>query len=123
LLKVELSCFFRLFIPRQEASERLPAVQQAHSKCGTLKGIGTMWLFHKIGREEHVVESVPAKNDLIASGELIDGLKNLIPRVLRHETDERVQTDNCLLIEMVKDGRRKSIGMRMFPSYRMNLRS
>ena len=82
-----------------------------------------MGLCQKIGREEHVLESVSTKNDLIASGELIDGLKNLIPRVLRHEADERVQTDDGLLVEVVKNGRLKGIGMRMFPSYRMNRRS
>jgi Na+-translocating ferredoxin:NAD+ oxidoreductase RnfE subunit len=82
-----------------------------------------MGLCQKIGREEHVVESVSTKNDLIASGELIDGLKNLIPRVLRHEANERVQTDNCLLIEMVKNGRRNGIGIMLFASYRMSLRN
>jgi Na+-translocating ferredoxin:NAD+ oxidoreductase RnfE subunit len=81
-----------------------------------------MWLCHKIGREEHVVESVSAKHDLIGSGELIDGLKNLIPRVLRHEADERIQADNCLLIEVVENGRRNGIDMMLFASDRMNLR-
>ena len=82
-----------------------------------------MWLGHKIGREEHVVQSVSAKHDLIASGELIDGLKNLIPRVLRHEADERIQTDDCLLIKVIKNGRRNGIGMMLFASYRMSLRN
>jgi hypothetical protein len=39
-------------------------------------------------REEHVVEAVSAKNDLIASGELVNPMKDLIPGVLGHETDE-----------------------------------
>ena len=82
-----------------------------------------MWLCHKIGREEHVVESVSAKHDLIGSGELVDGLKNLIPRVLGNEADERVQANNCLLIEVVKNGRRNGIGMMPFASYRMSLRN
>ena len=63
-----------------------------------------MGLCQKIGREEHVLESVSTKNDLTTSGELIDGLKNLIPRVLRHEADKRVQTDDGLLVEMVENG-------------------
>lgn len=32
------------------------------------------------------------KDDLMESGELMDSVKNLIPAVVRHETDERVQT-------------------------------
>jgi hypothetical protein len=82
-----------------------------------------MGLCQKINREEHVLESVSTKNDLITSGELIDGLKNLIPRVLRHEADERVQTDDGLLVEVVKNGRRNGIGMMLFASYRMSLRN
>ena len=49
-----------------------------------------LWLCHKIGRKEHVVESISAKDNLLASGKLIDGVKNLVPGVLRHEKDERV---------------------------------
>jgi Na+-translocating ferredoxin:NAD+ oxidoreductase RnfE subunit len=98
-------------------------MQQAHRKYGMLRRIVRMWLCHKIGREEHVVESVSPKHDLIGSGELIDGLKNLIPRVLRHEADERIQTDNCLFIEVVKNGRHNGIGIILFASYRMSLRN
>jgi Na+-translocating ferredoxin:NAD+ oxidoreductase RnfE subunit len=82
-----------------------------------------MWLCHEIGREEHVVESVSAKHDLIGSGELIDGLKNLIPGVLGHKADERIQADNYLLIEVVKNGRRNGIGIMLFASYRMSFRT
>ena len=82
-----------------------------------------MWLCHEIGRKEHVVESVSAKHDLLGSGELIDGLKNLIPGVLRHEADERIQADNCLLIEVVKNGLCNGIAMMLFPLYSMNLMS
>ena len=81
-----------------------------------------MWLCHEIGRKEHVVESVSAKHDLLGSGELIDGLKNLIPRVLRHEADERIQADDRLFIQVVKNGRRKGIGMGKFLTYWMNFR-
>jgi hypothetical protein len=76
-----------------------------------------------MGREKYVVESVPAKDDLMASGKLIDGVENLIPGVLGHETDERIQTDDGLLIEMVENSRCDGIGMMTFPSYRMNFRS
>ena len=59
----------------------------------------------------------------MASGKLIDGVENLIPRVLRHETNKRVQTDDRLLIEMVQNGRREGIGMMTFILCRMNVRS
>ena len=64
-----------------------------------------------------------SKDDLVASGELVDGVEDLIPGVLRHETDERIQTDDGLLIEMVENGCREGIGMRTLPLYRMNMRS
>jgi len=54
---------------------------------------------------------VSAKDDLVASGELVDAVEDLIPGVLRHETDERIQTDDRLLIEMVENGCRESIGI------------
>ena len=81
-----------------------------------------MGLCQKIGREEHVLESVSTKNDLITSGELIDGLKNLIPRVLRHEADERVQTDDGLLVEMVENGSCGGIDLVTRISHGMNIR-
>jgi hypothetical protein len=62
-------------------------------------------------REKHVVEVVPAKDDLIATGELIDAVEYLIPSVLGHETDERVKTDDRLFIEMVENGRCETIDM------------
>ena len=63
-----------------------------------------------MGREEHVRKSVSAKDDLVASGELVDAVEDLIPGVLRHEADERIQTDDGLLIEMVENGCRENIG-------------
>jgi hypothetical protein len=72
--------------------------------------------------EEHVLKSVSAENELVASGELVDGMEDLIPGVLRHEADERFQTDDGLLIEMVENGCRESIAMGMLPLYRMNIR-
>ena len=101
--------------PYQSRLPRSSRVSQA--------GSGRIWLCHKICRKEHVVESMPAKDDLVASGELIDGVKDLIPGVLRHEPDERVQTDDRLLTEMREKGRRDGIGMMTLPSYRMNIRS
>jgi hypothetical protein len=59
----------------------------------------------------------------MASSKLIDGVENLIPRVLRHETNKRVQTDDRLLIEMVQNGRREVIGMMTVIWCRMNVRS
>ena len=72
-----------------------------------------MQLCQKIGGKERVVKSVSAKDDLVASSELVDAVENLIPSVLRHEPDERVQTDDRLLIEMVENGCREGIGIRM----------
>ena len=69
-------------------------------------------LCHEIGGKEHVLKSVPAKDDLVASGQLVDGMEDLIPGVLGHEADERIQTDDRLLIEMVKNGCREGIGTR-----------
>ena len=74
-------------------------------------------------REEHVVEAVSAKDDLIASGELIDAVEDLIPGVLGHETDERVQTDHRLFIEMVENGRYEDIDMVTLTPYWMNILS
>jgi hypothetical protein len=75
-----------------------------------------------MGGEEHVLKSVSAKDDLAASGELVDAVEDLIPGVLRHETDERVQTDDGLLIEMVENGCRESICIWTLRLYRMNIR-
>jgi hypothetical protein len=75
-----------------------------------------------MGREEHVLKSVSAKDDFVASGELVNAVEDLIPGVLRHETDERIQTDDGLLIEMVENGCRESIAMGTLPLYRMNIR-
>src|SRR5262245_15255527 len=72
--------------------------------------------------KEHVVVPVPAKDDLIASSKLIDSMENLIPGVFGHETDEQVQTDDCLLIQMVENGRRHGIGMLMLTRYRINVK-
>jgi len=52
-----------------------------------------MRLCHELSRKEHILKSVSAKDDLVASSELVDAVEDLIPRVLGHEADERVQTD------------------------------
>jgi hypothetical protein len=75
-----------------------------------------------MGGEERILKSVSAKDDFVASGELVDAVVDLIPGVLGHEADERIQTDNGLLIEMVKNGFRKIIAMGTLPLYRMNIR-
>jgi hypothetical protein len=69
-----------------------------------------------MGREKRVLKSVPAKDNLVASGELVDAVEDLIPCVLRHEADERIQTDDGLLIEMAENGCRDCIGMGTLPS-------
>jgi hypothetical protein len=70
-----------------------------------------MQLCQEMDGEKRVVKSVSAKDDLVASGELVDGMEDLIPSVLGHEADERIQTDDGLLIEMVENGCRESIGI------------
>jgi len=65
--------------------------------------------------EEHVLESVSAKDDLFISGKLVDAVEDLIPGVLRHQADECIQADDGLFIEMVENGGRESIGMRVLP--------
>ena len=75
-----------------------------------------------MARKQHVLESVSAEDEPVASGELVDTVENLIPGVLRHEADERIQTDDRLLIEMVENGCREDIAMGTLPLYRMNIR-
>lgn len=82
-----------------------------------------MWLCHELVRKEHVLKSVSAKDDLVASSELVDAVEDLIPRVLGHEADERVQTDDRLFVEMVENGRRKGIGLMALTSFRVNVLS
>jgi hypothetical protein len=74
-------------------------------------------------REKHILKSVFAENDLVATSELVDGVKDLIPRVVRHETNERVQTDDGLFIEMVENGRCEGISNMMPSFYRINILS
>ena len=76
-----------------------------------------------MGREERVVKSMSAKDDLVASGELVNGVEDLIPSVLGHEADERIQTDDGLLIEMVENGCREGIGMWTLTLQRVKIRS
>jgi len=82
-----------------------------------------VWLCQELGGKERVVESVSAKDELVASGELVDAVEDLIPGVLRHEADERIQTDDGLLIKMVENGCREGVGMRTLLSYMVNIRS
>jgi hypothetical protein len=80
-----------------------------------------MWLCHELVRKEHVLKSVSAKDDLVASSELVDAVEDLIPSVLGHQADERVQTDDRLLIQMVENGCCEGIGMLALISFRMNV--
>jgi hypothetical protein len=76
-----------------------------------------------MGREEHVVKSVSAKDYFAASGELVDDVEDLVPGVLRQETDERIQTDDGLFIEMVENDCHETISIRMLTKQSMNIRS
>ena len=80
-----------------------------------------MWLCHEMGGKEQILESVSAKDDLVASSELVDAVEDLIPAVLRHETDEQIQTYDGLFIEMVENGLREDIGMMALMSYRLSV--
>ncbi|MDZ4733641.1 MAG: hypothetical protein SGJ16_08650 [Nitrospirota bacterium] len=75
-----------------------------------------MWLCQEMGGEKHVLKLVSAKDDLVASGELVDGMEDLIPGVLGHEVDERIQTDDGLLVEMVENSCCERIEMKRLPS-------
>jgi hypothetical protein len=86
-------------------------------------GSGMMWLCHEMGGEEHVLEPVSAKDDFITSGKLIDPIEDLIPSVLGHEADERIQTDDGLLTEMVENSCFEIIGIRMLTQQRLNILS
>lgn len=63
-----------------------------------------------------------AKDDLVASGELVYAVEDLIPGVLRHQAHECVKTDHGLFIEMVENDGRESIGRRGPLLGRMNVR-
>jgi hypothetical protein len=67
-------------------------------------------LCQELGGEEGVFKSMSPQDDFVASGELIDAVEDLIPGILRHQANERIQTDDGLLIEMVKNGCGESIG-------------
>jgi hypothetical protein len=73
--------------------------------------------------EEHVLKPVSAKDDLIASGKLVNAVEDLVPCVLRHETDERIQTDDGLLTEVVENRCFENIGIRMLTQQRLNVLS
>jgi len=93
-------------------------------ECSVLAGIqpNVAWLGHEICREERVDKSVPAQDDPVASGELVDAVKYLIPGVLRHEADERVQTDHRLLTQMVENGCRECIHFLALSAQRMDVK-
>jgi hypothetical protein len=74
-----------------------------------------------MGREEHVLKPVSAKDDLIASGKLIYAVEDLVPGVLGHETDERIQTDDGLLTEVVENNCFENIGIRMLTQQQLNI--
>jgi hypothetical protein len=78
---------------------------------------------NKLSRKEHVLKSMPAKDDLTASSELVDMLEDLIPGIFGHEADKQVQTHDGLLIEMVENGCRQGVGIMALTSFSMNVLS
>jgi len=54
-------------------------------------------------REEHVLMPVPAKHDFVTSGKTVDTMQNLIPGVLRHQGDERIQANDCLFVQVIEN--------------------
>jgi hypothetical protein len=66
-----------------------------------------------MGGEEHVLEPVSAKDDLIVPGKLVDAVEDLVPGVLRHKIDERIQTNDGLFTEMVENSCGENVGIRM----------
>jgi hypothetical protein len=68
---------------------------------------------HEMGGEEHVLEPVSAKDDLIASGKLVHAGEDLVPGVSRHKMDKRIQTDDGLLTEVIENRCLENIGIRM----------
>ena len=89
-------------------------------RCARLPG--RKWLRQESRGEEGVLKSMSAQDDLVASGELVDAVENLIPGVLRHQAHERVKTDHSLFIEMVENDGRESIGRRRLTLGRLNIR-
>ncbi|HSS29730.1 MAG TPA: hypothetical protein VLL06_01795 [Nitrospiraceae bacterium] len=69
-------------------------------------------LCEELGGKKRVLEPMSPQDDFVASGELIDAVEDLIPGILRHQANERIQTDDGLLIEMVENGCGESIGRR-----------
>jgi hypothetical protein len=55
-------------------------------------------------RKECVFESVSTKDDSVTSSKTVDAVEDLIPAVLRHQADERIQADDGLFIEMIENG-------------------
>jgi hypothetical protein len=85
--------------------------------------MGKMQLCHEMVGEEHVLEPMSAKDDLLASGKLVDAVEDLVPGVLRHKTDERIKTDDGLLTEVVEDRCIENIGIRMLTQQSLNVLS
>jgi hypothetical protein len=72
--------------------------------------------------EQGVLESMPAKDDLMASGKFVDSVENLIPGILRHQADERIEADDGLLIQMIENGDAEGVGGSMLPLCSVNSR-
>jgi hypothetical protein len=85
--------------------------------------MGKMQLCDEMGGEEHVLKPVSAEDNLITSGKLVYAVEDLVPGVLRHKTDERIQTDDGLLTEVVEDRCIENIGIRMLTQQSLNVLS
>lgn len=100
----------------------------AHGKAGKLTAIRHVRQHNpqscnELSRKEHVLKSMPAKDDLTASSKLVDMVEDLIPGIFGHEADEQVQTHDGLLIEMVENGCRQGVGIMALTSFSMNVLS
>jgi hypothetical protein len=78
---------------------------------------------NELSGKEHVLKSMPAKDDLTTSSELVDMVEDLIPGVFGHEADEQVQTNDGLLVEMVENGCRQGVGIMALTSFSVNVPS
>jgi hypothetical protein len=96
-------------------ADKLPAIRHVRQENPQSR--------NELSRKEHVLKSVPAKDDLTASSELVDMVEDLIPGVFGHEADERVQTHDRTLVEMVENGCRQGVGILALTSFSMNLLS
>ena len=69
-----------------------------------------MCLCHEIGREERVLKSVPPKHDFAATSQPVNSIENPVPAILRHQSDQSIQGEDVLLIDLFENFHAKCIG-------------